>query len=252
MPDYIGYGKSASVPHPYEHRESLAQSSLDMLRAVKEYIAQEKIAWNNNVYLGGYSEGGFATMSMLKMMEEKAPTEFTIKAASLGSGAYDKTAFTKFVASNKTTPQAQFNSSYIWVLLTYDAIYGLKKPMSHYFKEPYAAQITANKHLAQITVPMQDILQDAFKKSVAEGSDMAFVNAIKDNDVFDWKPVAQMRLYHGTADDYVYFFNSQNAFDAMRKRGAMNVNLVPLNGKNHSSAIQDFLLGTIEFFGNNR
>ena len=252
MPDYIGYGASNALPHPYEHRESLAQSSLDMSRAVKEYITKEKLVWNKNYYIGGYSEGGFASMSLLKLIEEKYPTEFTIKAASLGSGAYDKTAFTKFVAANKTTPQAQFNQSYLWVILTYDRIYKLNRAMNTYFKEPYATQITASKQNTQIALPMTDILNDDFKKAVIAGTDAAFLNAVKDNDCFDWKPKTPVRLYYGTADDYVFPFNSQNAYKAMQAKGATNVALVPIADKNHSTAIQDFLLGTLDFFGSNK
>jgi hypothetical protein len=44
-PDYIGYGVSKSIAHPYEHRESLAQASLDMIRASSEFLANEKINW---------------------------------------------------------------------------------------------------------------------------------------------------------------------------------------------------------------
>jgi pimeloyl-ACP methyl ester carboxylesterase len=252
MPDYIGYGKSNNVPHPYEHRESLAQSSLDFLRAVKEYMVAQKTPWNKNLYIGGYSEGGFASMSLLKMIEEKASTEFTLKAASLGAGAYDKTAFTKYVASNKTTPAAQFNQSYIWVILTYDRIYKLNRAMNTYFKEPYASQIAASKEKVQLSVPMTDMLNETFKKAVVDGTEMGFLAAVKDNDVFDWKPNTPIRLYHGTADDYVNFFNSQNAFDAMKKRGALNITLNKIEGKNHQTSVQDYLLGTLDFFGSNK
>lgn len=63
-PDYIGYGASNKVPHPYEHRASLASSCLDMIRAAKEFINQEKIQWDERLYITGYSAGGYATMAL--------------------------------------------------------------------------------------------------------------------------------------------------------------------------------------------
>ena len=38
MPDYLGYGVSSNLPHPYEHGKSLATASYDMLKAVEEFL----------------------------------------------------------------------------------------------------------------------------------------------------------------------------------------------------------------------
>ncbi len=247
-PDYIGYGASKTLPHPYEHRASLASACVDMLRASKEFLKKENIQWNNKLFIGGYSEGGFATMSLQKKIEEDFPTEFDLRASSCGAGAYDKTAFTKFLLSNKTNGEANFNSSYIWTLLTYNRVYGLNRPMNTYFKEPYATQVQSLQQNVNVPGNLSDFFLDSFKKGILDGTDTPFMNAVKDNDVFDWRPKTPTRLFHGDKDTYVFFFNSQNAFDAMRKRGATNVVLVPLPGKDHSSGIGDYLLGTFQFF----
>jgi pimeloyl-ACP methyl ester carboxylesterase len=247
-PDYIGYGASKSVPHPYEHRESLATSCLDMLRAAREFIKQEKVQWDDRLYISGYSEGGFATMSLQKKLEEEFPTEFNLRASSCGAGAYDKTSFMKFVINNKTSGNPDFNTSYLWVLLTYDRVYGLNRALTTYFKEPFATQIAANRERTQISVSLNQIFTDAFAKGINDGTDTGFINAVKDNDVYDWKPKTPTRLYHGEADTYVYYFNSDNAVKAMQARGATNVKLEPIKGQDHGGAISDFLLGTFSFF----
>ena len=247
-PDYIGYGASKNVPHPYEHRESLASSCLDMIRAARELLRQEQIAWDERLYLGGYSEGGGATIAMQKKMEEETGSEFNLRASSCGAGAYDKTAFMNFLINNKSSGDARYNQFYVWVLLTYDRIYKLNRPLTAYFKEPYATQIQATREkTSTIKVSFDQILTDSFKKGVKEGTDVAFLNAVKDNDMFDWKPRTPTRLYHGTADVTVYPFTSQNADAAMKKRGATSVQYIPLEGKDHGSAIQDYLLGTLSF-----
>jgi len=247
-PDYIGYGASNKVPHPYEHRASLASSCLDMIRAAKEFINQEKIQWDERLYITGYSAGGYATMALQKKIEEEASAEFNLKASSCGAGAYDKTAFMKYLTTNKTTGVASYNQLYLWTLLTYDRIYGLNRPMTQYFKDPWAGQIQTSKDNATINVSFNTIFTDAFVKGLTDGTDTAFLNAVKDNDVYDWKPKTPTRLYHGDADDLVFYFNSQNALNAMKARGAANVELITLKGKNHTTAIQDFLLGTYQFF----
>ncbi|WP_394991339.1 alpha/beta hydrolase family protein [Emticicia sp.] len=251
-PDYIGYGASNNLPHTYEHRNGLATAGLDMLRATKEFITKEKANWNQSLYIAGYSEGGYATMSLQKKIEEEAPTEFNLKASSCGAGAYNKTSSFKTLVSTKSSGDSQHNASYIWVLLTYDRIYKLNRPMSAYFIEPFATQIQKEQQNARISGNFLTILNDAVKKGITDGTDTALLTAVKDNDVFDWKPKTPTRLYHGTADTYVPFINSQTAFDAMQKRGATNVALFPVAGGDHGSTIQSFLLGTLEFFSNTK
>jgi pimeloyl-ACP methyl ester carboxylesterase len=247
-PDYIGYGASNNLPHPYEHRESLASASLDMLRATREFVRQEKVAWDNRLYIAGYSEGGFATLALQKKIEEETGTEFNLRASSCGSGAYDKTATMKYLVNSRTTGSVSSNQLYLWVLLTYDRIYNLNRPTTAYFKAPWAAQIQTTRERTNVNVSLNTIFTDAFIKGLNDGTDTAFLNAIKDNDVYDWKPRTPTRLYHGDADDLVFYFNSVNAEKAMKARGATNVTLIPLRGRNHTSGIQDFLLGTFDFF----
>lgn len=250
-PDYIGYGESKDLPHPYEHRASLASASLDMLRAAKEFLrGQTDVKWDEKLYIAGYSEGGFATMSLQRKIEEEASSEFNLRASSCGAGAYDKTAFMKHIINVKTDGVAGYNSLYLWVLLTYDRIYKLNKPASYYFTEKYAPQITASGKNASIPESFHLALNDSFKKALNDGTDKAFIDAIADNDVYDFKPKTPTQLYHGTDDPLVFFFNSENAYNAMQMRGATNVEFIKVNKGTHSSSILPFLLGTQAFFAN--
>jgi alpha-beta hydrolase superfamily lysophospholipase len=246
-PDYIGYGVSASVPHTYEHRSGLATASLDMLRASREFIGQQNLNWDNRLLLTGYSEGGYATLALQKKMEEEVPTEFNLVGSSCGAGAYDKPAFVRYVAANTT--QAANNRLYLFVLQTYARIYTPTRPYSYYVKEPYATQL-ASKSAIDITVPgsFNTILTDSFKQAILNKTDAEFEAALADNDIHDWKPRTPTQLYHGDADNTVFFFNSQNTYDAMRKRGATNVALIPIAGATHVSGIQNYILGTSIFF----
>ncbi|PSL25566.1 alpha/beta hydrolase family protein [Dyadobacter jiangsuensis] len=248
-PDYIGYGASDNLPHPYEHRASLASASLDMLRAAKEYLrGQTEIKWDEKLYVAGYSEGGFATMSLQRKIEEEASSEFNLRASSCGAGAYDKTAFMKHIINDKTDGIAGYNSLYLWVLLTYDNIYKLNKPASYYFTEKYASKIAASGRNVSIAESFHLALNDSFKKALNDGTDKGFIDAIADNDVYNFKPKTPTQLYHGTKDPLVFFFNSENAYNAMQKLGATNVTFIKVTDGTHSSSILPFLLGTQAFF----
>ncbi|GAB3735361.1 lipase family protein [Spirosoma lituiforme] len=248
-PDYIGYGASKDLPHTYEQRNGLATASLDMLRAARDFLSDQQINWDKRLFIAGYSEGGYATMSLQKKIEEETGSEFNLVASSCGAGAYDKPAFMKQIINEKSAGVDYINRLYVWVLLTYDRIYGINRPMSGYFKEPYASQIAAQGMGASVNVSLNQIFTDSFKQGINDGTDKAFLAAVQDNDVHDWKPRTPTRLYHGDADEIVNFLNSQNAYDAMTKRGATTVELKPLKGATHATGILGFILGTYEFFG---
>ncbi|QDK81184.1 prolyl oligopeptidase family serine peptidase [Spirosoma sp. KCTC 42546] len=248
-PDYIGYGASKDLPHTYEQRNGLATASLDMLRATRDFLADQAINWDKRLFIAGYSEGGYATMSLQKKLEEETTNEFNLVASSCGAGAYDKPAFMKQIINDKSAGVDYINRLYVWVLQTYDRIYGLNRPMSTYFKEPYATQITNQGINASINVSLNQTFTDAFKQGINDGTDKAFLAAVQDNDIHDWKPRTPTRLYHGDADEIVSFLNSQNAYDAMKKRGATNVELIPIKGATHGTGIVTFILGTYDFFG---
>jgi len=246
-PDYLGYGVSKTIEHPYEHRESLAQASLDMIRASAEFLANEKVNWNKKLMITGYSQGGFATMSLQKKIEEQFATEFNLVASSCGAGAYNKSQFMSDLFNTTTHGIAEYNQLYIWVTQTYNRIYGLNRAMNTYFKEPYAADVQANGNRAIIKVSFNVSINDTFKKAINEGTDKEFLTAVKDNDVFDWGPKTETQLYHGDADQQVFYSNFVTAEKAMKAKGG-KVTLFTTIGGTHGSTLTDYILGTFSFF----
>lgn len=252
LPDYLGYGASKNIAHPYEHKEGLSDSNIDFLRAVKEYIAQEEIKFNNKLLLAGYSEGGYATMAMHQAIQDENDDEFNVVVSSCGAGAYNKTASVNEIITRDSAGDPAFNSSYIWVLQTYNELEGINRPMSSYFIEPFASQITQSGPAVQVTQSFKSILNPTFVAGVMNKTDTEFLAAIAENDVYDWRPVAPVTLYHGTADEYVPFLNSQTAFDAMKRNNAPDVKLNPIQGGTHGSSINEYFTGTFLLFSSFR
>lgn len=258
-PDYLGYGESSQINHPYEHAASLATASRDMIRAAREFCAANNVNLNEQLFLTGYSEGGNATMALHKLLEEEHADEFTITASAPGAGAYNKLAFTKAVAAQNTTLDFSFMVAYTWVVWAYNNIssYSLNRPYTDYFQEPNATTIsnapivsTPQIQEGSINTNPQQLFTNSFLTDIINETDTYtdFVNALKDNDVYDWKPIAPMRMFHGTEDNFVYPLNSETAFAAMQAKGATNVEYIQLQGKNHISGQADFIDGAIEYF----
>ncbi len=245
-PDYLGYGASKALPHPYEHAASLASTSADMLRATREFCQQQSVSVNQKNFLLGYSEGGYATMALHKYLQDNYATTLPVTASAPGAGAYHKSAFAKYVL--QSTQPLSFLSTYVWVLRTYDRIYSLNRPYSFYYQSPYDTQLQANPY-GPVPTQQSQLFAGSFRQAVLTNSDAALNATLTDNDIYDWKPTAPTALFHGTADDYVPFFNSQDAYNAMRARGATQVELRPIQGGDHFSSVTAYTLGAYAFIG---
>ena len=69
-PDYLGLGQS-DIFHPYHLKDVSAYTVIDMLRAVKQFCNQNNfIQFNEQLFLEGYSEGGYVTMAAVKEIED--------------------------------------------------------------------------------------------------------------------------------------------------------------------------------------
>lgn len=88
MPDYIGYGVSKDHYHPYMIANSLANSAIDLINAAIDYAEQNGEAVKREVYLTGYSEGGYATLATAKKIQE-TNQRFKVKAVFPMGGTYN-------------------------------------------------------------------------------------------------------------------------------------------------------------------
>jgi pimeloyl-ACP methyl ester carboxylesterase len=248
MPDYIGYGSSKQLPHPYEHRATLATSTRDMLRASLEYFKVIGVSQpNSKLFFTGYSEGGSATMATLKLIQEEHSAEFDITAATLGAGAYNKTVFMDWIVNSDE--ELEYINSFVWVLDVYNSIYPqLQRNYSFYFNEPWATSISNNGVFEYIEPNPKILFKSSFIEGVLNRTDTDFITSIADNDCFNWRPDFPLKLYHGTADNYVPYINSLTAFNAMIENGANGVELITIEEGTHSTSLSEYAAGTFAFF----
>ncbi len=252
MPDYVGYGDSKIEDHPYEHGAGLAIPVVDLMFAFKELVQKDNIKWNNNVLLGGYSAGGYATLAAQKLLEEKHKADFTVKASSCGAGAYNKSLLLDEFINKPTSGNVSHNRSYIWVMQTYNRIYKLNRPMTDFFREPYASQITKDGHNVSIPGSFNTLLNPAFIQNYKDGKESRITEVFKENDLINWKTNITTLLIHGNADTYVPYINATTALAGMQAAGSPNVKLETVNNGTHESSITDFIFKTYTLFSNNR
>jgi pimeloyl-ACP methyl ester carboxylesterase len=247
LPDYLGYGSSKNIDHPYEHGHSLATAARDMLRAVREFdVSTNKFRADNKLFLTGYSQGGYATMALLKLLEEDHSDEFIVTASTAGAGAYNKSGFARHIL--EWDGELRYLNNFLWVLDTYDRVYGLNRGAGYYFNEPYSTVIGSGGVFDNEQLNPQELFTETFRDGILSGADNIFIDVLADNDNYDWRPRSPLQLYHGTNDDYVFYFNSEDAYEAMVNRGANQVELIPIQDGDHDTTVFDYLMGTILFF----
>jgi len=248
MPDYIGYGVSAHLPHPYEHRATLAYATRDMIRATREYFKLNNLdQLDGKLFLTGYSEGGSATMAAFQLMQQNHSSEFGVTAVTVGAGAYNKSEFMNWVVSS--AEPLEYINSYLWVLDTYNSIYPqLQRPYSFYLNEPWASVIEEQGVFAEIETNPSLLFTQEFIEGVTTGSDTDFLLAVADNNCYSWLPQSPIQLYHGDTDTYVPYFNSESAYSAMINLGANNVELITIEDGDHITSVMEYAAGTFSFF----
>lgn len=105
-PDYIGYGATSDMYHPYLMMELTAKNVIDMYLAVVPFLeAIGKAPQHEDIYLMGYSQGGGTTMAVEYLIERDhyrlSEHPISIKRVFTGGGIYDvKATFESFVDTN--------------------------------------------------------------------------------------------------------------------------------------------------------
>lgn len=251
-PDYIGYGESVSMMHPYIHAETLANTSIDMLRASKAFLKQKNIHLNPQLFLTGYSEGGYATLALQKKLQEAHSDEFIVTASAAAAGPFDLTETAKTIANKTINNKPAFMS---FVLKAYDDIYGLNM-ISKMYQPQYVNIINSyfdGKHSgSKITKDLSHTTSEIFNApflTTLQGDEQ---HIIKDklalNNIYDWKPTAPTRFFHGIYDEIVPYHNAEKALNTMISNGATNVSLGGCSLTSHVACVAPFIIDTVSFF----
>ncbi|RZL06788.1 MAG: hypothetical protein EOO62_18210 [Hymenobacter sp.] len=243
IPDFIGLGASSSVVQPYYDKATSAGTVVDMLKAAQYFLQQQSIATNKNLFLIGYSEGGYVTMAAQQEIETNPAHQLTLTAAAEGAGGYDLPGMLSGIA---TVPSYATPSFLALLLNGYNTTYGWNRPLTDFFQAPYAARIPAlldgtKDRLAiesQLTTSIASLFTPTFYTALGSASgELVLKQQLADNSFGGWVPRSPTRLYHGTADESVFYQTSATTFARFQAAGATNVAFIPIPGGMHQTSI---------------
>ncbi len=225
MADYLGFGASADMFHPYLHSETEASSALDMLRAGTQLVSESNHTQPEKLFLLGYSQGGHATMALHRTIELEAGDEFIITGSIPMAGPQSMSnVMLSRILSDAPYPNPFYIAYLVW---SYDQAYGLFNDPNEYFVDEVA---TALKQMIQdgasdgaINDVLPTVPRQMFKSNVLEliqsNDNHPFRVALELNDTMrsGWQPQAPIQMYHCTDDEIVPYQNSILAKESLQR-----------------------------------
>ncbi len=248
LPDLLGLGDSPGL-HPYVHAASAASAVVDMLRTTVDFAADRGLALSGQLFLTGYSQGGYTAMAAHRELEANHRDEFQITASAPMAGPYDLSGVMAATFTERKTHPSPYYLPY--TVLAYHDVYTLFNDPAELFAAPYDALLPplfdGNHGAGEINDVMPeipiDIFTPAFVAAFQSDPNHPLRLRLRENDVYDWTPQAPMQLYHCGQDQHVPPENTQVALQSFQQRGAAKVEFIdPLPNGNHGTCVGPSLL----------
>jgi len=246
LPDYIGYGESNSVSHPYILKKASARASLDMIKASMKYLNDNNIVINYQLFVSGYSQGGYSAMALAEEIEKSFATNVNLMGVAPMAGPHDLVAL----------GDIELDASHTMV---YPAFLGYLADSYAYYNN----DITLSNLVVEENTTMFHSLFDGSKTNVeihgalglsinggfgAYTADALFKTSLIDdykdnvntgallkkqftqNSTYNWTPKSKINLIHCVEDEIIPFSMSQKAYDTFIANGATTsqVTLTPI------------------------
>jgi len=254
IPDYTGIGDPDKY-HPYIIANSHTQALVNMIRGVKqlsiELEGNDEFQFNDQLFLAGYSDGGYATLASQKGIQIDYSDELSVTASFPMAGPYDLsgTMVDYFFSEPEYT-----QPYYVPYVLTSHLWYyqGLDVDFAEYF-EPFWADtlpslFDGTHSGSEINELMPenplDILLDDVLEEFENDEGHFFRQSLEENTLLDWVPESPTYFYHGMGDDIVPYENAQVAYNTFVDNGATDVSLelFPVELGGHSDVAVTCLL----------
>lgn len=240
MPDYIGYGLTRHLPHPYLNHELCATNSIDALAAgytLFDEVASCELKEDWTTCVIGASQGGGNALAVHKFMDtnpeyaEVWKFEYSYAAA----GPYNPSlTMEKYFEKGKTsyplvypftlksmmqsypdilgkyTEEEMFSDEYLQMKDTIDYMFESKNFTTAEINEVLVKnlRITVDENLSDDEIYLSDIFKEVMFNNNSEVVKDLY-NCLDKNDLtIDWTPSHRIRLFYSSGDRTVPYENS--------------------------------------------
>ncbi|MDB4901513.1 MAG: hypothetical protein JWQ63_794 [Mucilaginibacter sp.] len=254
IPDFIGYGASKDIFPPYYDMQYSGSAVVDMLKASKYYLSTLKKTISNKLFLVGYSEGGYVTMAAQKEIETNADNNLTLTASAEGAGGYDLNTQLSLIGTMHSYPDPSFLAL---IINAYDITYNWNRPLTDFFMTPYASKIptllngtlNTGQINSQLTTNLDSLFNPTFYSNLSNPSGETTLKAqLTANSFPNWYPKTLTKMYHGTADEAVFFETSQTTYNRFIAAGSTQLTFIPIPFGTHKTSVIPMMLDVLAWF----
>ncbi len=232
LPDYQGYGVSKTENHPYMLKDISARNSLDMIKASVEYLKNNNIDYNKNLFVSGYSEGGYVAMALAQKIQSNPSDDFILRAVAPMAGPYDLKglgdiefntnhtmifpAFLAFLTSSYSLAYDDINLDDLTSSIDSTTFHNAFDGTQNEFQIHQILGLDFNQNKADEF--FSPIALDDYKNNDQNPLKVRLTQ----NNIYDWKPEIPMKLIHCKDDEIIPFSMAQTAFDKFIENGTDN------------------------------
>jgi pimeloyl-ACP methyl ester carboxylesterase len=208
--DYVGYGASRHVPHPYLMSAPTASAVVDLLTAAAQWRQSRGVLDNGQLFMAGYSEGGYATMAALRAMEAAgSPHLANLVGVSPGAGPYSVTA-----TMDNMLALVRERSTFLRLVAWPGVLRSLSESTRSLLRELL---------LREAIPPEADVTLTSTFIDLYLSDDTAALDAV--SNVHDWKPTFPVLMFHGRDDRTVGYDVATRTLSTQRSRGSVSASL---------------------------
>lgn len=254
MPDYIGYGITKALPHPYLHHDVCAINSIDALSSGYDLFGDQGecgMAEGWKLYLAGASQGAANAIAVHKCMDtnEELAAKWRFAGSNCSSGPYSPVVtIDKYLADGKVaypvvfplvmktmfdaypeimkgfTEEMAYADNYLTVKAEIEAMIASKEHNTAAINQVFFDKVrkAVDDNLAEGEIYLTDILSPEMMDKESALS-KAFYRCLEANDLTKgWTPIRPMKLHYSPYDAVV---PQENSFAILEAFGADIVTL---------------------------
>jgi len=245
LPDYIGYGVSNDKAHPFMLKKASSRASVDMIKASMKYLEDAGVLINYQLYISGYSQGGYNAMALAQSVEDGAINNVNLEGVAPMAGPHDLEAlgnielnashtmvypaFLGYIADSYAYYNDDLNLSDL-VVMTDTSLFHTLFNGSYINVAIHVGLGLANgtTDLGFLTHTANELFKDSFISDYQNNLNNGIRKKFIENKSYsNWTPRTRVNLVHCIDDEIIPFSMSQNAYAELSATGA-NVTLSPI------------------------
>jgi len=238
--DYFGRGDS-DLPDSYLVKDSTQQAAYDMLLAARAVLAHLGLG-PTQLFLSGWSQGGWATMAFLQKLEDAGETP---RAAAVASGPMDIALAVNRWMNNPQPIDAVYLPAVVALQLQAKAFYNglpgvdgaaIKPDYLSAARDFYAGRIDYWAFAKKTPAKLADFIDDGFRAEVAAGRG-AYWRALEASQVYRWQRRTPVRSWYGGSDEVTPVDLARLAAQAAKLSGGASFEAIDAGDKADHRAV---------------